>query len=491
MKNELVLSPFSRVGGDLQIKLVLEDHRVVESYCSGTLFRGFENLLEGKSLMDALVFVCRICGVCGVSHSIAATRAMEEILEVKIPPNGYLCRNIALAAEVVLNQLTHFYLLFAPDLTNKRYSSHSLYPGITTKFSPFSGVSCQQFVMAREKLLAIMGILAGKWPNTLAFQPGGTTKTISRSEKMRCLGSLREFQSFVEQVLLGCEIQNWLENRNEKDMKGWLGIEKHSRSDLGTFIRFGEEAGLCKLGRSKDRFLCYGGYENYGQRSEYKAGFYEEGRSSFFDVEKITEDVTFSWFEETDVSPFKSSTRAFPKKENAYSWSKSPRYQGHPVEVGPLSRMIVNGNPFLSSIFKKSGSNVYSRTLARLCEAVILTHRIGEWIRQVNPDESFYNKPQRIKKTDGVGLIEAARGALGHWVRVEGAKIKDYQIVTPTTWNFSPRDSKGVPGILEQVLVDTEVENPEDPLEIYQIVRSFDPCLFCSVHLAEGKDVSK
>jgi len=486
MKNKLTFRPFSRIQGDLEIKVILEDHRVMESYCSGTVFRGFENLLKGRLLIDALVFVCRICGICGVSHSLAAAKAMRGMFGAKVPKNGYLCRNIILATEVILNQLTHFYLLFAPDLTNKRYSAHPLYPELVRRFSPFSGTSYRKFIDARKKLLVIMGLFAGKWPNTLALHPGGVTKTINKSEIIRCLGSLKEFRSFMEKILLECDIQYWLENKSVEDMKRWSNTKKQSQSDLGLFIRFGEEIGLSELGKSEGRLLCYGGYEETQRKSEYKAGFYDGGINPL-DTKKITEEGTFSWFEDAKVHPFEGSSQPFAEKKKAYSWAKSPRYLGKVVEVGALSRMVVNQDPLITDIFEKSGSNVFSRTLARVHEAIVLTQKVGEWIQRIDPDKPFYNKPKSIVRSKGEGLIEAARGALGHWITVEGEKIKNYQIITPTTWNFSPRDSSGSLGVLEKTLVGTTIKNPKEPLEVFHIVRSFDPCLFCSVHIIEGK----
>jgi hydrogenase large subunit len=81
-----------------------------------------------------------------------------------------------------------------------------------------------------------------------------------------------------------------------------------------------------------------------------------------------------------------------------------------------------------------------------------------------------------------MGLVEAPRGLLGHWLRAEGGKIRNYQIVTPTGWNLSPRDSDGCPGPLETALVGTPVPDPERPTVMAHVVKSFDPCLFCTVH---------
>ena len=82
----------------------------------------------------------------------------------------------------------------------------------------------------------------------------------------------------------------------------------------------------------------------------------------------------------------------------------------------------------------------------------------------------------------GEGLVEAARGALGHWIRIEKGRIAGYQIVAPTTWNFSPRDSAGQPGPLEAALQGVAVGAETTPLAVQHVVRSFDPCMVCTVH---------
>jgi Ni,Fe-hydrogenase I large subunit len=81
-----------------------------------------------------------------------------------------------------------------------------------------------------------------------------------------------------------------------------------------------------------------------------------------------------------------------------------------------------------------------------------------------------------------MGLVEAPRGALGHWLTVENRKIASYQCIVPTTWNCSPRDDRGVPGPVEKAIEGTPIADPANPIEATRIVRSFDPCIACAVH---------
>ncbi|MCP4279360.1 MAG: nickel-dependent hydrogenase large subunit, partial [Alteromonas sp.] len=129
------------------------------------------------------------------------------------------------------------------------------------------------------------------------------------------------------------------------------------------------------------------------------------------------------------------------------------------------------------------GSSVQSRVIARLIELPRLVVALESWCQQLKPKEPFCNQKEMPKEAEGYGLTEAARGSLGHWVRVKNGRILNYQIIAPTTWNFSPRDAGGVSGPLEQALIGTPINEAErDPVAVQHIVRSFDPCMVCTVH---------
>ena len=105
-----------------------------------------------------------------------------------------------------------------------------------------------------------------------------------------------------------------------------------------------------------------------------------------------------------------------------------------------------------------------------------------QWLAEITPDGTFYVPAPAITDGAGVGTTEAARGALGHWVKIADGQIAHYQIITPTAWNGSPRDSDDVRGPWEEALLGTPVRDPANPVELGHVVRSFDPCLVCTVH---------
>ena len=166
-----------------------------------------------------------------------------------------------------------------------------------------------------------------------------------------------------------------------------------------------------------------------------------------------------------------------------YSWCKAPRYAGEVVEVGALARQVVDGHPLVHSLVCAGGGNVRNRVIARLLELARVIPVMEQLVQAIALGESFCNHGALPEEAHGVGLVEAARGSLGHWVRIRHGRILNYQIVAPTTWNFSPRDHLGIPGVLEQALLDTEVGvDDADAGAIQHIVRSFDPCMVCTVH---------
>lgn len=166
-----------------------------------------------------------------------------------------------------------------------------------------------------------------------------------------------------------------------------------------------------------------------------------------------------------------------------YSWCKAPRYQGQALEVGALARQLVDGQPLIRDLVAATGGNVRSRIVARLLELARVIPAMQGWIEALRPGEPFCRHGELPEEGQGMGLVEAARGSLGHWLQVRHGRILNYQIVAPTTWNFSPRDGDETPGALEQALVGTPVDEAGgDSLAIQHVVRSFDPCMVCTVH---------
>jgi hydrogenase large subunit len=269
-------------------------------------------------------------------------------------------------------------------------------------------------------------------------------------------------------------------------------------------------------------FLTYGVYydvENgdgydpleFGKSGFQKAAFITSSlEKQTFDHRYVTEETTHSFYTgEGSLHPFDGVTEPIRAADDInydgdaqskYSWIKAPRYNGTPCEVGPISRMIAMDEPLTMGLMKAFSDNGYSpvnsftRMIARAQEMLILSEQLLKWVTvDLDPNGKFcvHTDLSMAKDSQGVGLWEAPRGALGHWIKTgSDSKITNFQMVVPTTWNASPRDVNGIPGPLEQALIGTKISavenilgiNNSNPTGILHTARSFDPCIACAVH---------
>ncbi len=482
--SRVVVGPFNRVEGDLDITLDTQDGQVSEARVNSTLYRGFEQILVGKPALDALVYVPRICGICSVSQSVAAAQALAQAMGVEPTRNGELCRNLVLANESLTDLLTHFYLFFMPDLARDTYAAEPWFETVANRFRAVKGEATREVLPARAEFLHLMGLLAGKWPHTLSIQPGGSTKPVQRQERLRLMAILSGFRRFLEKTLFGDDIERVLAIQTPQQLLGWRDEKPWQHDDLRTFLHLSDALGFASLGRSVDRFMSFGNYQFEGGRTVKRGIWTPENGLSSLDPARISEDVSHAWMHPAPpLHPQQGETEPVAEKEGAYSWCKATRYDGQVMETGALARALVGGDPLLTALVKEQGASVQTRMLARLLELAKMLPTLQQWVQMIEPEEPFCNEVSSVSDGEGVGLIEAARGSLGHWIELRKGRISQYQIIAPTTWNFSPRDQSGQPGALEQALEGAPVREGEtDPVAVQHIVRSFDPCMVCTVH---------
>jgi len=236
-------------------------------------------------------------------------------------------------------------------------------------------------------------------------------------------------------------------------------------------------------------------------------------------VKGVAESAKHSWYEgSAALHPYKGETKPQYtdfKENEKYSWLKSPTFYGKPAQVGPLARVLCGlaaGHEGIkkyatgtletvSALAKtKVGLDAMHSTIGRhasraIMSAVQVDELANQWTLLManiaKGDTRTFNKPTFPSgEVMGVGYHEAPRGALSHWVVIDGGKIKNYQCVVPSTWNACPRNEKDEPGPYEASLVDTPMANAELPLEVLRTIHSFDPCIACAIHLTdtEGHD---
>ncbi len=480
----ILVDPVTRIEGHLKIELRVEDGKVHEAYSSGGLYRGIEEILSGRHPLDAQRITTRVCGVCPLAHSLASAYCLENAFGIggEIPEAGQLLRNLIHGANFLHNHLLHFYHLSLLDYLDLSRLSGPLADlagllssdgGEDTRFSQEETERLlDHYIQAlemRRKAHELEALFAGKMPHDMAIVPGGVTYKPGLAEVAAYRFRLRELRDFLKSVY-------------------W--------PDVLLFLeRYRDHF---QLGRTRN-LLSYGGFP-LGSSSAvlenrlFPAGVVEDGGYRPLVLEEITESVAGSWYSGTGGRPLESTLRPWPQAQGGYSWLKAPRYQGKAYEVGPAARVrmvLAKGEQRLQTwirgmlrdlnISEEELSSVAGRHLARGIETLYLAQKLEEWLDSLDLS-GLVARPFVIPdQAQGMGLTEAARGAVGHWIRIERKKIAHYQIISPTTWNASPRDEKGVPGPIEQALVGTPVPG-EGRLFAGRVVRSFDPCLACAVH---------
>ena len=291
--SRLVVGPFNRVEGDLEIKLDVAGGAVTAAYVNSPLYRGFEQILPGKAPADALVYAPRICGICSVSQSLAAANALAKAQGLTPPENGAHLQNLILAAENVADHLTHFYMFFMPDFAQAAYAGEPWYEA-AGRFRAMGGPAQREFIPARAAFLHIMGLVAGHWPHTLGLQPGGTARAIGRAQQARLTGIVLELRRFLETTLFGAPLESVAGLASAAALAAWAEGNGPRDSDFGRFLAFSEALGLGAMGRGPDVFLSYGAYAMKGAPA-FARGVYSGGTVSGLDPSAITEDHASSW----------------------------------------------------------------------------------------------------------------------------------------------------------------------------------------------------
>ncbi|MFO1264463.1 MAG: nickel-dependent hydrogenase large subunit [Rhodoferax sp.] len=493
MNTRVVLGPFNRIEGDLEVQLEVADGRVASARVNAPMFRGFEMTLVGREAMDALTIAPRICGICSVSQSVAAARALADLSGVEIPVNGQLAHNLMLGCENLADHLTHFYTFFLPDFTRAQYRAQPWFSVAQQRFGAVLGGtgSCGEQVraalVARARWLELMGALGGKWPHTGAILPGGSSRTLDTAERLHLGARVREMRDFLQRQVWGLPLESVLTLTSWNELLA--ALERAPDSDVAWWLRFAQDLQLGTLGLGPGRLLSYGAYPTLDGALTWAQGLVAASAPpQALDMNSISEDVHSSWLHAgahaTPRHPWQGSTEPCADKPGAYTWNKAPRWAGAVVETGALARQVVDGQPLVRAAHAQWGASVLTRVLARLVEMPRIVLCMEQWLGALRNHEPFHRQQPLPAQGRGVGLCEAARGALGHWLRVEDGRISHYQIIAPTSWNFSPRDQHGTPGALEAALVGApmDADDPQQSTAVQHIVRSFDPCMVCTVH---------
>ena len=487
----------NRVEGDLTFQVEVDAGRVVEARCVGATYRGFEQIMIGRAPRDALVITPRICGICSTAHLYAAVLALEDAWGITPPANAIHIRNASLMAEVVQSDLRQSFLFFAPDFCHDRYAGSLARTATVAAFAPFEGWAHRETLRYSRRIIEIVALLAGQWPHSSHMTPGGVTAEATARKIVDGQSLVAEVTRWVEQRLLGGDLDEWLALADADALAEWLAMRPTTA--LALLDQAARYAGLDALGSGSLQMLAFGAFplpEPAADRSHWLTpGVWCGGDPPVAPLEpaRIDEHVRYSWFRPYPGGKHPFAGETVPNYQPAsdrYSWAKAPRYGGAVMQTGPLADLLVDGDPLIRSLHRRAGGNAWLRQLARLRRMTHLLRFLRQTFNQLaaRRHEPHITLPPRGAERDGrgAGLLTAARGALGHWISIRDGAFDRYQVITPTSWNASPRDSAGTPGHWEQSLIGVPVRDPDDPLEIAHVIRSHDPCLVCTVHFLDA-----
>jgi [NiFe] hydrogenase large subunit len=527
----VVIDPVSRIEGHLRIEVEVSAGKVARAWSSATLFRGIEPILSGRNPHDAPLITQRLCGVCTYVHQLCSVRAIEDAVNATITDNARIVRNLTLGAQFLHDHVVHFYQLHGldwADVTSALAANATATAGLARQVSPSADLIDFAAVKARLQKLVATGNL-GPFANACWGHPA---YKLSPEENLILVA---HYLKALEKQVVASRMMAILGGKNPHPQSTVVGGVTcggeltaarldHFRSCLDEILRFVDTAyipDLMLVAKKYPAWKSVGMYHNFMACGEFPLGpdlpgdlFIPRGmilNGDYLHVQPldeslITEHVAHSWYSGT-ASRHPASGQTMPAytsldTADRYSWSKAPRYGADAMEVGPLARVLVGyglgKTEFVAAVEEFLGLSglreadllsTLGRTAARAIETVVIGDGMYGWLNELQGNLISGNRQifrsYSMSSGTGAGFTEAPRGALGHWINIQDNAIAAYQMVVPSTWNFSPRCAGNIPGPLEQALVGIPVADPSNPLEVLRVVHSFDPCIACAVHVID------
>jgi hydrogenase large subunit len=531
------------------------------------MWRGIETILQGRDPREAWIFAQRICGVCTTVHAMASVRSVENALGLEVPLNAQYIRNLIVTAHALHDHIVHFYHLSAldwVDVTSALKADPAKAASIAESLSPWTRNSVKEMSAVKEKLAGFvaggqLGIFQNGYWGHPAMRLPPEVNLIAVSHYLQAL----EYQRKALQVvaILGSKtpnIQNLavggVANAINLDNPATLNMEKLFKvkdllDEVTAFVQQVYFPDVAAVGAFYTDWAKYGaGVTDYlavpelpldtrGTRFDMPGGTIIGGKvtpvTGFGDeyfAKNVTESSKHAYYADSGnpLHPWKGETtphytgdwKAESPAPEKYTWVKAPRFDGRPMQVGPLAQVLYafkTGDQLTtkwaarcletaSAVAKtKLGPGILESTLGRLAARAIRAAVMSDlaqkhWKLLVENigkgDTTIFNDPMpKLAQGEyrGVGFHEAPRGTLSHWCVVRDGKIVNYQAVVPSTWNAGPRDERDKMGPYEASLVGNPIADAAKPLEALRTVHSFDPCLACAIHTvdAQGNEVAR
>ncbi|MGV8082990.1 MAG: nickel-dependent hydrogenase large subunit [Coriobacteriia bacterium] len=520
---KVVVDPVTRIEGHLRVTCQVEDGRVVDAWNTATMFRGLEVVLEGRDPRDAWHFGSRVCGVCPTPHAHASVLATEHAMGLqKVPDAARLFRNMMEATHLGYDHILWFYVLNAfdyvnvPDALNANPTTPSLQAVQAQvkavvdsgQLGPFAGhwwdhpaytlpsdlnleltAHYLQALQVQQIANNAQAFLGGKFPMVMNYAAGG----------MQSLPSIDQIEYYISQMAI---VKDFIDNVMLQDLLA-----------IAPFVM-----DLATSGRGWGNYLSWGLYDDASQEMENRlipSGVIYDGDIANVqdaDLNQVKKFTRYSYYAD-DAGQGKhpldvgQETAKFTSLDDMndpdtyptgkYDWSQAARYGANnaPMEVGPLADMLIaygrgrtEAVELVDSTLAAVGaagqpevllSNL-GRIAARVLRAKINADAAQGWADELleligKGDTKVYEPIDVPDSGEGAGGWNAPRGALAHYMRIEGGKIGAYAMVPASNWNMAPRDDDGVLGPVEKALIDLPIADPSKPLEILRVIHTFDP----------------
>jgi NAD-reducing hydrogenase large subunit len=452
----LAIDPVTRVEGHGKVTLLLDDqHRIRQARLHIVEFRGFEKFIQGRPFFEVPVLVQRLCGICPVSHLLAAAKAVDRLVGVQtLPPSAEKLRRLLHYGQVLQSHALHFFHLASPDLlfgfdspTAKR-NIFELLREERFRDLALKGIKLRKF--GQEVIQAVIG----KRIHGVGPIPGGMNKHLTRAERDYLEAQLPQVLTWAAE---GVEL-----------------VQRVYRMQPDFHQRFA---------RIDSKFLALvrpdGGHELYDGRLRVIG---EDGRILFDQVEEreylaLIHEQVKSW-----------SYMKFP-----YLAALGPESGWY--RVGPLARL--NACEFFDTPKAEAarrefrqldqGLPVQSSLAYHLARMIEILH-CAEKIQALLADPELYAGPLVSKGEmgfEGIGVIEAPRGTLIHHYQIdEDGLVRKANLIVSTTHNNTAMN-ESIRQVAAEYLDGREL-NEELLSRIEIAIRAYDPCLSCATH-ALGK----
>ncbi|HEY3336544.1 MAG TPA: nickel-dependent hydrogenase large subunit [Candidatus Limnocylindrales bacterium] len=567
--SRLVVDPVTRVNGQLRVEVDVDGGAVTDALASATMFRGLETVLRGRDPREVWLLANRICGTCTGVHGLASVRAVERALRVRIPANARILRNLLASTGLVRDHVLTFYQAGLPDwvdVTQALKADPSATARLGRSISDWPSSTTDAMTAARDRFAA--SAASGPGPFTSPWS-GHPAYALSPEQSLLLLAHAVEALDWQRQLmrihaLLGGKDphpQTYLvggmalappwggptarSNRGHPEIPDRNAPNPLSADGLALLdASIGAAAAYVNGVYLPDVRLLAGAYREWGSIGAGPGNYLSWGdlpesdeldgprylpagrlvggnlaRVNGADPDAVGESVIHAWYgDEVDAADLRvpakgQTTPAFDaplplgqlSADGRYTWIKAARYDGQPMETGPLARVLIahaDGRDALTTplgeLLTALGRgvdvlpSVLGRTLARAVEAQAVIRRADSWVWELKSslatgdvsvaDITSWDPESWPQGADGWSVGEGPRGSVAHWVGIANKVVERYQVVDGSTWNLSPRDVLGTRGPLETALAGTPVADPTRPLEVLRVVHSFNPCPTCAVH---------